>query len=429
MIPSPRTGLAAAGAATLLLLTSCGLVGGGSSGGKQAANRTPATDATGRTLPPEQQPSGGDAGGDPPEGGDETPQTPTTHAPRHFSIGGSGDILLHNNVIQSGAANAKTKGPNGATAYDFRPMFDDVRALISGVDVAICHQETPIAKDNKNLTVPRTLSFNAPHEIADALKDAGFDGCENSSNHLWDRQLSGMIATNDVLESAGLKHTGSARTAAEADQPPIYEVNGVKIGHLAYTYTIYNNAGPNTQVPPEAPWMKNYLWPALGADGIKGQAGKLKSRGADFIVVSMHWGDQYLHQPNAQQRQLAKDLLASPDIDLILGDHVHVVQPCEKIGDKYVTYGMGNFLSNQSPSQDRTLVSDNQDGTWQQFTVDEVEQGKFRVTKMQYAPTWVVIPGHKVTRATPDKFKDSYTRTVKNMNLLGPGTCDATPMY
>jgi poly-gamma-glutamate synthesis protein (capsule biosynthesis protein) len=136
-----------------------------------------------------------------------------------------------------------------------------------------------------------------------------------------------------------------------------------------------------------------------------------------------------VHQPTDQQRQLAGDLLSSPDIDLILGDHVHVVQPCEKIGEKYVTYGMGNFLSNQSPSQDRTLLPATQDGTWQQFEVTEVEAGKFRVTKMQYAPTYVTIPGHKIVRAAPSNFKDSYNRTVKNMSLLGPGFCDATPLY
>jgi poly-gamma-glutamate synthesis protein (capsule biosynthesis protein) len=126
---------------------------------------------------------------------------------------------------------------------------------------------------------------------------------------------------------------------------------------------------------------------------------------------------------------LAKDVLTPPEgVDLILGDHVHVVQPCEKIGDRYVTYGMGNFLSNQSPTQDRTLKDDNQDGSLQRFTVTETAPGQFKVTKMEYQPTWVVYPGHIVTPATPTNFKKSYDRTVANINLLGPGACDATPL-
>lgn len=385
-------------AATALLAAACG-------GGDEATG-PPATDAKGNVVPTT----------------DDGELVTTTTIPRTFTLAASGDILLHNYVIQEGKSNAGATG-----GYDFNPMFADVKDEISAADLAICHQETPISADNTNLTVPKTLSFNAPREIATALKNAGFDGCDTASNHTWDRLLPGVQQTNDVLDAAGLKHAGGSRNQQEADTPPIYEVNGVKVGHLAYSYTIYNNAGPNTDVPKEAPWLKSMLWPALGKDGIIADAAKLRARGAEFVVVSMHWGDQYVHQPNAQQRQLAKDLLGDPAIDLILGDHVHVVQPCEKIGTKYVTYGMGNFLSNQSPSQDRTLVADNQDGSLQTFTVNEVAPGSFQVTKMTYTPTWVEIPTHKIVKATPTNHKDSYDRTVKNMTLLGPGTCDATP--
>jgi hypothetical protein len=355
----------------------------------------------------------------------ETPSSTTTTAPplRHFTIAASGDILLHNLVIVDGRTNAGGKG------YNFDPMFDDVRELISSADLAICHQETPISMDNKNLTVPRTLSFNAPKEIAVALKNAGFDACDTASNHTYDRGLAGVQQTLDALDEAGIQHAGSSRSQAEADSPPIYDVKGIKVGHLAYSYTITNDGGPSTYVPPDAPWLKTMLWPALGKDGILADAKKLRERGAEFITVSIHWGDQYVHQPNAQQRQLANDLLSSPDVDLILGDHVHVVQPCEKINGKYVMYGMGNFLSNQSPTQDRTLANDNQDGSLETYTIDETTRGHFTVSKVVFTPTWVVIQGHKIVRATPDKYKESYDRTVKAVNMLGPGACDAVPAF
>jgi len=369
-------------------------------------------------------PAGGEQPADKGDNGDNGEEAPSTtiFVPRIFSIAASGDILLHSMVIQSGQKNAGGKG------YDFNPMFDKVRDEISAADLAICHQETPISADNTNLTKPNVLNFNAPREIAVALKNAGFDGCDTASNHTWDRLLPGVQQTNQVLDEAGLKHAGGSRDQAEADTPPIYDVKGVKVGQLAFTYTLYNNFGPDTKVPPEAPWLKATLWPAIGAQGIIDQAKALKARGAEFVVVSMHWGDQYIHEPTDQQRQLAKDLLADPNIDLILGDHVHVVQPCEKIGEKYVTYGMGNFLSNQSPTVDRTLKNDNQDGTLQRFDVAEVAPGQFKVLKMTYTPTWVQLPGHQIQVATPDgQYKDSYNRTVKAMGMLGPTACDATP--
>ncbi len=344
---------------------------------------------------------------------------PTTSTPRHFTIAASGDILIHAPIQREAHAVAGGKG------YAFDAMFDNVRDLISSADLSICHQETPISADDTNLSVPNTLSFNAPTEIAAALKNAGFDACDTASNHTWDRQLAGVNATLAVLDAAGIKHAGSARNQQDADNPPIYDVKGVKVGHLAYSYDIYNTAVPDRKVPPEAPWLGSMLWPLLGVQGMLDQAHKLKARGADFVVMSIHWGDEYQHTPNATQRQMAKDLLASPDVDLILGDHVHVVQPCEKIGDKYVMYGMGNFLSNQSPTQDRTLVNDNQDGSLETYTVDETSAGSFKVTNVVVTPTWVVIPGHQIAIATPTNFKDSYARTAKNVNLLGPGACDA----
>jgi poly-gamma-glutamate synthesis protein (capsule biosynthesis protein) len=342
---------------------------------------------------------------------------------RGFTIGASGDILIHAPVQRSAAANA------GGVGFDFDPMFDDVREMITASDLALCHQETPISADNTGLSVPNTLSFNAPRELAVGLVNAGFDGCDTASNHTWDRTLTGVQQTSEVLDSVGLRHVGGAGSAEEMAAPPIYTVKGVQIGHLAYSYTVFNNFGPNTQFPPEAPWMERMLWPVLDVEGILADAAAIKARGAEVVVVSMHWGDQYIAQPTADQTRLAEALLTSPDVDLILGDHVHVIQPCQKVGDKYVIYGMGNFLSNQAPGQASGLTPENQDGAYYQWAFTETEPGVFRASGMTFAPTAVQTQGHKILRATPQTNPASYDRTVKWINLLGPGACDATPAY
>src|SRR5699024_2898295 len=126
----------------------------------------------------------------------------------------------------------------------------------------------------------------------------------------------------------------------------VYQVDEVTVAQLAYTYTIYNSGAPTTDVPPEAPWLAESLWPLTGAEGIIEDAEAARADGADFVVVSMHWGSEYWTDPTDQQRELAAQLLESDAVDLILGTHVHVIQPCEKINGKYVIYGLGNFLSN-----------------------------------------------------------------------------------
>ena len=76
----------------------------------------------------------------------------------------------------------------------------------------------------------------------------------------------------------------------------------------------------------------------------------------------MHWGNEYVATPSPDQRAQATAILASPYVDAIVGGHVHVIQPVEQIGGKYVVYGVGNFLSDQSgeccpvSSQDGVIV-------------------------------------------------------------------------
>ncbi len=349
------------------------------------------------------------------------PVTTTSAAPRRFRLAASGDVLVHAPVIRSAANYA------GGVGYDFAPMFDGVRDELTAADLTLCHLESPVSPDNTRLTVSGTLSFNAPRELTTALVGAGFDGCDTAGNHMWDRGRSGMLATLDVLAEAGLRNAGMSRDAIDAANPPIYDVRGVKVGHLAFSYTILNMGGPNDTVPADAPWLEAVLWPRIGAEGVLAQARALRARGADFVVVSVHWGAQYVRTPTADQRELARALLTSPDVDLILGDHVHVVQPCERIDGKYVIYGMGNFLSNQSPTQDASLRLDNQDGVIVHFEVVETSPGVFTTVGMRYTPTWVVLPGHRIEKATPDQHAASYARTLDAMGSLGAGACDATP--
>lgn len=342
-------------------------------------------------------------------------EAPTTTRPlRSFSIAASGDLLLHTPVMASGQANA------GGSGYDFNPMFDEVRETISRASIAICHQETPISYDNTNLS--GYPIFNAPREIAPAIVNAGYDACENVSNHTLDKGFTGVKSTLDVFDENGILHTGTGRTPQEQAHPPIYEVNGVRIGHLAYTYS-YNGL----LVPSDAPWLGDLLYLEIGLERVLADAQQLRDRGAEFVVLSMQWGAEYQQTPTDEQRQWARDLLSSPNVDLILGDHVHVIQPCEQINGKYVHYGMGNFLSNQSPAAG--LLASTQDGVVVTYQVQESAPGVFSTVKMTYAPTFVAIPGHDIQLATPDRHPQSHERTVEAMSALGPGACDATPEY
>ena len=336
------------------------------------------------------------------------------------TIGAAGDILPHYPVQQSAARNAAGSG------YDFTPMFAEVTDLLTEPDVTLCHMETPISPDNTDLTPQGSTSFNTASEIGQALVGAGYDGCDTASNHTWDRTLAGLSGTHSVLEDAGLQVAGPAASDG-GERQATYEVDGVDVTQLAYTYTIHNSATPTTTVPEEAPWLRESLWPAVGAEGILEDAEEAKGDGADFVVVSMHWGAEYQTEPTDEQLSIAKELLESDSVDLILGTHAHVVQPCEKINGKYVLYGMGNSLSNQSPETASSLRPETQEGLIAHVGLTKDAQGDVSST-LRYQPTKVRLKDHTIEPATRQTHPETHQRVTKTMASLGEGKRDATPM-
>ncbi len=305
------------------------------------------------------------------------PPPPPPPVPRSFTLAVSGDVLPHQPVV----ARAWTGG-----SYDFEPMLAPIRPLVEGADLALCHLEVPLSPDGGDLS--GYPSFNAPGELAAALATTGYDGCSTASNHALDRQIAGVAATLDVLDAAGLGHAGTARSAEEDDGVVTYDAGGVRVAHLSTTYGL--NGRP---MPTAAPWAVDLI----DADVLLAEAARARASGAEFVVVSLHWGTEYQTAPTEEQRALAGHLLASADVDLLVGHHAHVVQPIERIGDEVVIYGLGNSLSNQSA---RCCPAATQDGVVVALTVEEDlsggAPGPLRVRDVLVTPTWVEHPTYRV---------------------------------
>ena len=285
----------------------------------------------------------------------------------------TGDLLSHTAVFRQAQANGGDE-----LAYDYRPMFELVRETVSDADLAICHLETPLSPDNRGLSGYPT--FNAPGDLAAAIALVGYDGCSTASNHSLDQGIAGIDDTLELFDQAGLGHAGMARTALEAAIPRLYSVNGVTIGHLSYTY------GLNGLIlPDDKPWAVH----VNSAEDILSEARVAIELGAEFVVLSIHWGAEYQIAPTAQQRALAKELLVGDEIDLIVGTHAHVIQPVERVGGNIVIYGLGNFLSNQSPQSCRSCPPESTDGVIVLVDLMEGESGDVEVAVVSAVPTWV----------------------------------------
>ena len=333
-----------------------------------------------------------------------TPSTrPAPTGPRTVTILGTGDVLIHPQLWEQAQADAKAEGKTG---YDFEPMLASVAPDVKSASLAICEMESPLAPPQGPFEGWPT--FSSPPQVATALKKVGYDSCTTASNHSIDQGYTGVKRTLDELDAAGLKHTGSARSAAEADTPLIItEPNGVKIAQLAYAFG-FN--GEHT--PPGQPWLANLT----DIPTILAAAHRAKQAGANIVVVSMHWGVEYNTGTTALQRQQADELLASPDIDLILGDHPHVVEPAQKINGKWVIYSMGNQISRHA---DPVLVS--REGAMPMFTFSETSPGHFAVTHAEVVPTLMQLTPKLRLIDLPRALADPATSSCRPRRLPGLG--------
>lgn len=268
----------------------------------------------------------------------QPPQSPQAPAkPVDIELMAVGDIMMHGMQIKAG----KLANSN---RYDFASFFKFVAPTLQRADLAIGNLETTLAGEAARFT--GYPMFNAPDELAFALKNAHFDVITTANNHTLDRGEKGLLRTIDQLKKHRFYHTGSFRSQKERDEPLIIDVKSIKIAILAYTYG--TNGIP---IPKGKPYLINLLDQRLMAADIQ----KARAKGADVVAVFPHFGPEYWRKPSDDQKRTV-DFLFRAGADLIFGSHTHVVQPYEvrtltdangRQRKGVVIYSLGNFIANQ----------------------------------------------------------------------------------
>ena len=267
-----------------------------------------------------------------------------------------GDAMQH----QAQLDRAKELGTNGS--YDYSDCFTLIAPEITKADYAVVNLEVPLGGGPDYTGYP---CFSAPDSYAAALKDAGFDLFLTANNHCLDRRDKAARRTLLALDSLGVDHIGTYRDAAQRDSlvPFIKDIHGIKFGFLNYTY------GTNGIEPRDGVEVS-----LIDRDKMAREIKKTRQAGAEFVVVTVHWGVEYVLLENANQRSLT-DFLIDQDVDMIIGSHPHVIQPMKVVRnersqkDVLVVYSLGNFISNMK-------TVDTRGGALVRATVERDESGR-----------------------------------------------------
>jgi poly-gamma-glutamate synthesis protein (capsule biosynthesis protein) len=270
-----------------------------------------------------------------PEETTTVPETEKAILPRtdYLTIVAAGDILLHEPIIKASFVNG---------GYSFDSIYDNIRAYILPADIAFVNQETVLI--SQDLGYSGYPLFGSPRESGTALIAAGFNIINHATNHIMDKGEAGILSSMDFWDSReGIHYLGIHRSEEDrARRQIIINKNNFKVGFLSYTY------GTNyIPLPKGKPYIVSIIEQAKMAAEIKA----LRPL-CDYLVVSMHWGEEYQPDYNKEQEKLAA-FLAEQQVDLVIGHHPHVLEPLVIMkrsdgGAMPVFYSLGNFISAQT---------------------------------------------------------------------------------
>lgn len=291
-----------------------------------------------------------------------------------------GDNLIHGSVYRDANKHANYNG------YDFKPIITNIKEIVSNYDVAYYNQETILGGTELGLSDYPT--FNSPYEAGDAMIDAGFNLVSLATNHTMD---SGKKAVENSCkywnEKKEVLTSGSYCSEEEKNEIRIKEKNNITYTMLNYTY------GTNG-MPVSNDYLVN-VWPT-DIDNInnpekdtKYQAYKTKVKEdiekvrdkVDLLIVAMHWGVEYTHNPTEYEKDMAS-YLSSLGVDLIIGTHPHVIQPVTWIDNTLVIYSLGNFLSAQYQNKSTCTYYKCTTGLMTSLKVEKIEKGKNKEIKI-----------------------------------------------
>ena len=288
----------------------------------------------------------------------------------------NGDLLYHDIIYIS------AKKSDGT--YDFHENFEYVKPWLKQADLVIGDFEGTVNKDHYLAGYPL---FNAPGEVMDAIKDAGYQVLDLAHNHILDSQIEGVVSTADAIEKAGMTPIG-VYTHEPRDKAPIVikEVNGIKVALLAYSYG-FN--GIEQSISQED--YNRYL-SDLDEDKMKAEIERAEKE-ADITIIMPQMGVEYQIEPTEEQKKLYHKMI-DWGADIIFGGHPHVVEPAETVekeGDKkLIIYSMGNFISNQriETMQDVENAKWTERGVLMDVTIKK-KAGKTTIETAKAHPSWV----------------------------------------
>lgn len=308
-----------------------------------------------------------------------------------------GDVMQHGKQLKD--ALMENADPHDASSYDYSYTFKYIEPQLKEADLAVANMEFPLG------TPPYSgyPVFSAPESILQQAQESGIDLFLLANNHILDKGERGFVNTLETYGKYGAMYTGAYlnREEERKENPAFLNIKGIRVAILNFTY------GTNGFPIPQGRVVN-----IMDSLHVKECIQRAKRRGADIIICTPHWGNEYQLEPSQNQKKWAK-MLHREGAKVIVGSHPHVPQSAETGKDEITFYSLGNYISNQTTPDYTQLELMVTIRICKNFLTGETTllepqyEYLWCFKKDEFGPHYTVVPVKEIL-GKPEMVKDQY---------------------
>jgi poly-gamma-glutamate synthesis protein (capsule biosynthesis protein) len=253
-------------------------------------------------------------------------------------------------------------------------VLQKLRDRTAGSHLIFCNLESPITSHNvrtpgkkaRDLSARKDFALRSDRGTGILLKKAGFNVAGLANNHVMDYTGQGLMDTMEELDSLGIRFCGAGKNRADAESPVLVDAGGARAAFMSFSEI----APPLSHAGEDYCGIAAISYPPGDDDlqRISRSVQAARGLGADFVIVSLHWGKEGSSRMEAYQQKFARQIIDS-GADCVIGHHPHVVRDVESYKGSVIAYSLGNYIFSSSDRKTRLLrvkFKENLLGFWTQ---------------------------------------------------------------
>ena len=315
------------------------------------------------------------------------PTEPSTEPPQpeEFVLTFAGDCTLANIQGRTGSSTFV-----GTVGENYSYPFANVMPYFSEDDCTFVNLECVLSE--RGYPADKLFTFRGPPSYINILTEGSVEYAGVVNNHTMDYGKDAYNDTLALLDEAGIAY------AEDQDTVLFTTESGLTIG-------VYSHNFPTS------------------TSGIGTKIQSLRDKGAEVVVMCVHWGNEYYFKPTTGQVNIGRYAI-DHGADIVFGHHPHVLQPIEEYNGGVIFYSLGNFSfgGNGNPADMDTAVL--------QQTIIRDPDGTIRMGELNIVPCYI-SSNHKngnnyqPTPMDPELDAEAYQRVLRKLN----GTYEKDKLY